>query len=293
MIRKIFFICLIFLLGLQGAASAKSKGLPEEERIKVAVEVKDSSRHKELATADNLEIFLNDKLVEKNLVNIVGTKILGEDEKPADDGLILDEDVTADEKTPAQNIGELLIFDAVELPAPSDTPEDFNADAYKELGAAYVIRCEVLALGVTKVEDKSIGTIFGATGGVVSLIGVGGGSNAKTLRKIGTGIGLGGFIQTQRTALNTVVNMQFISVETGQILWQQHFTGQAVKHHKPDKGYANEWEQAYIESVENAAKRISERINKYVDKVIVKGKSDKSFRPNKSSLSGLSGNKFL
>lgn len=293
MIRKIFFICLIFLLGLQGAASAKSKGLPEAERIKVAVEVKDSSRHKELATADNLEIFLNDKLVEKNLVNIVGTKILGEDEKTADDGLILDEDVTADEKTPAQNIGELLIFDAVELPAPSDTPEDFNADAYKELGAAYVIRCEVLALGVTKVEDKTIGTIFGTTGGVVSLIGVGGGSNAKTLRKIGTGIGLGGFIQTQRTALNTVVNMQFISVETGQILWQQYFTGQAVKHHKPDKGYANEWEQAYIESVENAAKRISERVNKYVDKVIVKGKSDKSFRPNKSSLSGLGSGKLF
>lgn len=293
MIKKIFLICLIFLLGLQGAASAKSKGLPEEERIKVAVEVKDSSRHKELATADNLEIFLSDKLVEKNLVNIVGTKILGEDEKPADDGLILDEDVTADEKTPAQNIGELLIFDAVELPAPSDTPEDFNADAYKELGAAYVIRCEVLALGVTKVEDKTIGTIFGATGGVVSLIGVGGGSNAKTLRKIGTGIGLGGFIQTQRTALNTVVNMQFISVETGQILWQQYFTGQAVKHHKPDKGYANEWEQAYIESVENAAKRISERINKYVDKVIVKGKSDKSFQPKKSTLSYLGSGKLF
>ena len=293
MVKKFFLICLALLLSVQGAASAKSKGLPEEERIKVAVEIKDSSRHKELATADNLEIFLSDKLVEKNLVNIVGTKILGEDDNASDDGLILDEDVTADAKTPAQNIGELLVFDAIELPAPSDTPEDFNADAYKELGAAYVIRCEVLALGVTKVEDKTIGTIFGTTGGVVSLIGVGGGSNAKTLRKIGTGIGLGGFIQTQRTALNTVVDMQFISAETGQILWQQHFTGQAVKHHKPDKDYANEWEQAYIESVENAAKRISERVNKYVDKVIVKGKSDKSFRPNNLSAGGLVGGKLF
>ena len=279
MLRKIFFICLAVLLGVQGAASAKNKGLPEEERIKVAVEIKDTSRHKELGTAQNLETFLRDKLVEKNLLNIVGTKIIGETDKAFDDGLVKDEEVTADQKPSAPNFGELLMFDAVELPAPSDTPEEFNAAAYKEAGAAYVIRCEVLALGTTKVDDKTLSTILSLAGGATSLIGSGNKSRDKVLRRVGTGVGFGGLIQMKRTALNTVVNMQFISVETGQILWQEHFTGQAVKHHKPDKEYDDAWTQAYIESVKDSAKRISKRVNKYVDKVIIKGKTDKSFMP--------------
>ena len=288
MIRKIFFICLALLLGVQGAASAKDKGLPAEQRIKVAVEIKDTSRHKELGTAQNLEIFLSDKLLEKNLVNIVDSKVIAESDRAFDDGLIRDEEVTADKKVSAENIGELLIFDAVELPASSNKPENFDADAYKNLGAAYVIRCEVLALGVTKVEDKTLSTIFSALGTATAFAGSGNKNRDKTLRRIGLGIGVGGFIETKRTALNTVVNMQFISVETGEILWQEHFTGQAVRHHKPRKGYDDVWEQAYIESVEDSAKRLAKRVNKYVDKVIINGKSDKSFLP-KTPFGGLSG----
>ena len=283
MTRKIFFICLTLMLVVQSAAFAKSKGLPEEERIKVAVEVKDTSRHKELDTAQSLELFLRDKLLEKKLLNVVEGKVVGESDKAFDDDLIRDEDVTA-EKSPA--FGELLVFDAVELPAPAATPEDFDAAAYKDMGAAYVIRCEVLALGATKVEDKTVGTIMSVVGSGLSLGGSGNGSRDKVLRRVGTGIGLGGFIQTKRTALNTVVNMQFISVETGQILWQEHFTGQAVKHHTPDKEFDDAWQQAYVESVEDSAKRIAKRVNKYVDKVIIKGKSDKSFL-GKSFASGL------
>ena len=275
MVRKIFLMCLVLVLSVQSAAFAKSKGLPENERINVAIEIKDTSRHKELDTAQNLEIFLSDKLLEKNLLNIVDSKIINESNKAFDDGLIRDEEVTAEKKSP--NFGELLLFDAVELPAQSDTPENFDAAAYKDKGTAYVIRCEILALGVTKVEDKTLSTIFSLAGGITSLIGSGNKSRDKTLRRIGLGIGVGGFIETKRTALNTVVNMQFISVETGQILWQENFTGQAVKHHKPKKEFTDAWEQAYVESVENSAKRIAKRVNKYVDKVIIQGKSDKSF----------------
>lgn len=281
MAKKFFLICLVMLLSLQSAAFAKDKGLPEEERIKVAVEVIDSTRHKELATAQNFETFIGDKLVEKNLINVVGTNVIG------------NEDVTTDKKISAENFGELLIFDAVELPTASETPKDFDANAYKNLGAAYVIRCEVLALGLTKVEDKTMSAIFGATGGIISLIGSGNGSRNKTLRRIGTGIGFGGFIQTERTALNTVVNMQFINVETGQVLWQGNFTGQAVRHHNPSKGYDNVWTQAYMESVENSAKLIAKRVNKYVDKVIIKGKSDKDFTSKKFSVGGLVGGKLF
>lgn len=281
MTKKFFLICLVMLLSLQGAAFAKEKGLPEEERIKVAVEIIDSTRHKELATAQNFETFIGNKLVEKNLLNVVETNVIG------------NEDVTADKKISAENLGELLIFDAVELPTSSDTPKDFNANAYKNLGAAYVIRCEVLALGLTKVEDKTMSTIFGATGGIISLIGSGNNSRDKTLRRVGTGIGFGGFIQTERTALNTVVNMQFISVETGQVLWQGNFTGQAVKHHNPRAGYDNVWTQAYMESVENSAKLIAKRVNKYVDKVIIKGKSDKDFTSKNFSVGSLVGGKLF
>lgn len=277
MVRKIFLMCLMLVLSVQSAAFAKSKGLPENERINVAVEIKDTSRHKELDTAQNLEIFLSDKLLEKNLLNIVDSKIINERDKVFDDGLIRDEEVTAEKKSPAGNFGELLLFDAVELPVQSDTPENFDAAAYKEKGTAYVIRCEILALGVTKVEDKTLSTIFSAVGVATAFAGSGNKSRDKTLRRIGLGIGLGGFIETKRTALNTVVNMQFISVETGQILWQENFTGQAVKHHKPSKEFTDAWEQAYVESVENSAKRIAKRVNKYVDKVIIQGKSDKSF----------------
>ena len=287
MARKIFLICLALLLSVQGAAFAKEKGLPEEDRINIAVEIKDTSRHKELGTAQNLEIFLSEKLLEKNLLNIVDTKIINESERAFDDDLIRDEEVTAD-KSPA-NFGELMVFDAVELPTPSETPQNFDADAYKDLGAAYVIRCEILALGTTKVEDKTLSTIFSALGTATAFAGSGNKSRDKTLRRIGLGIGLGGFIETKRTALNTVVNMQFISVETGQILWQEHFTGQAVKHHKPRKGYDDAWEQAYVESVENSAKRIAKRVNKYVDKVIIQGKSDKSFLSGSSFGGFLSG----
>lgn len=288
MMKKIFLICLAVLLVAQSAAFAKSKGLPEEERINIAVEIKDTSRHKELDTARNLDVFLGNKLVEKNLINVVDTTIVGETNAPFEDGLIRDEEVAADKNISAENIGELLVFDAVELPAPSDTPENFDADTYREKGASYVIRCEVLALGATKIEDKTLSTIFSALGKATAFAGSGNKNRDKTLRRIGLGIGLGGFIETKRTALKTVVNMQFISVETGQILWQEHFTGQAVKHHKPDKEFDDVWTQAYVESIEDSAKRIAKRVNKYVDKVIINGKSDKSFLP-KTPFGGLSG----
>ena len=77
MMKKIFLICLAVLLVAQSAAFAKSKSLPEEERINIAVEIKDTSRHKELDTARNLDIFLGNKLVEKNLINVVDTTIVG------------------------------------------------------------------------------------------------------------------------------------------------------------------------------------------------------------------------
>lgn len=277
-LRKIFFVCLTLLLCVQGAASAKDAGLPETDRIKVAVEITNSSRYKELPTAHHLEIFLGDKLTEKNLLNVVDMQIAAAEESSA-----------AATSTAAENIGELLIFEAVELPPTNESATNFNPDVYKALGADYVVRCEVLGLGVTKVDDRTIGTAMKIIGSGMSFAGNSSSDRDKTLRRVGTVLGLGGFIDIKRTALNTVVNMKFISVETGAVLWQANFVGQAIKHHAPREGYLNAWEQAYVESVEDSAKLIAKRVNKYVDRVIIKGKSDKSFQPKKFSFNGLGG----
>ncbi|MBQ3443806.1 MAG: hypothetical protein IJG33_11230 [Selenomonadaceae bacterium] len=275
MTRKIFLICLALLLVMQGVVSAKDEGLPEEDRIKIAVEVKDGSRHKELGTAQSLELFLNDKLVEKNLITVVDTNTSDAEQTPAQ--------TVVEQNYIAENIGEILIFDAIELPRASTVAKDFEPAFYKNFGVDYVVRCEVLALGATKVEDKAIGLITGIVGGGLSLGGSGSSNRDKTLRRVGAGVGLLGFGSlldvTKRTALNTVVNMQFINVETGEVVWENNFTGKAIKHHSPGKGYDDVWTQAYMESVEDSAKLIAKRVNKYVDKVIVKGKSDKDFMP--------------
>ncbi len=280
--KKFFLLCLAMLLVMQGVALAKKNaGLPEEDRVKVAIEVKDGSRHKEWGTAQSLEIFLSDKLVEKNLITVVDTKVFDE----PSDGLILDEDVLAGQNSIAENIGEILVFDAVELPRTSTVPKDFEQAFYKNFDVDYVVRCEVLALGATKVEDKKIGIISDVVSNGLCFAGSGSSDRDKTLNRVGTGIGLLGLLGmsdfTKRTALNTVVNMQFISVETGEVIWEKNFTGQAIKHHKPNKNYDDAWTQAYIESVEDSAKLIAKRVNKYVDKVIIKGKSDKDFLPTK------------
>lgn len=284
--KKFFLICLAILLGVQGMASAKENdGLPESDRIKIAVEVTSSSRYKDLPTDSLLEDFLLEKLVEKNLISVF---------EPQHAGQTFD---TAEKKSSAANIGELLVFDAIELPQASTVPENFDADAYRKLGAAYVVRCEVLGLGATKVDDNTISFVTSIVGGGLSFAGNSNSNRDKTLRRVGTAIDMIGLIgmtdATKRTALNTVVNMQFISVETGEILWQENFTGQAIKHHKPNKNFDDAWTQAYTESVENSAKLIAKRVNKYVDKVIIKGKSDKSFLPKKISVGNLRGNKLF
>lgn len=282
--KKLFLICLAILLSLHGTTFAK-KNLPTEERINIAVEVTDNSRHKELSTAALLEERLLKKLVEKNLLNIVDTKNISEE--------VLDDAITAEENFPAEKLGDIIVFDAIELPAPSETPENFNQNFYADKGVGYVVRCEVLALGTSRVEDDSIGAIFGMAGGLTSFIGAwASGSTGKTLRRVGAGVGLGGFAVSERTALNTVVNMQFISVETGQILWQGNFMGQAVKHHKPYKGYKDAWTQAYLESLDKSAEVISKYVNKYVDKVIINGKSDKNFKDKKLSVGTTVGIRF-
>lgn len=288
MLKNFFLICLAMVLSVHCAAAAKDKGLPEAERIKIAVEISDRSRYTELNASDLLGVFLNDRLIEKNLLNVVVTKTFPAPNQNRNDGLIIDEDRPVEQKPPAENIGELLIFDAVELPRTDSPAKIFDDKAYLDIGVDYLVRCEIVGIGARKVDDKTIGMITGVIGGGLSLGGAGSSNRDKALRRVGAGVGLlglGSLLEvTKRTALNTVVNMQFIDVKTGKVLFQENFIGQALKHHNPRKGFDNVWTEAYTESVEDSAKRIAKRVNKYVDKVIIKGKSDKSFMPKKFSV---------
>ncbi len=260
--RKIILICLAVMLSLQSAALAKEAAEP----VKVAVELEDGSRHKELGTAQLLERLLNAELGKKNIVDVTESRVTGEP-------------FEATEKS-AADLGTLLVFDAVELPSESEPPANFDNDFYAASGASYVIRCEVIALGLTKVEDNTLSTISTIVGTGLEF------ADKESVQYVGTGIGMLGYIQTKRTALNTVVNMQFIDTATGKVVWQEHFIGQAVKHHKGGKNYPDAWTRAFNDSVEDTARRIAKRVNKYVDKVVVKGKSDKSFAPKNASIGG-------
>ncbi len=281
MTKKFFLLCVALIVAIHGAAAAKDKGLPEAERIQIAVEVIDGSRHKDFNTATLLEYYLDSRLVDKNLVNVVNAKPWDEMSAKA-------------EGIAAENVGALLVFDAVEIPPPGDVPADFDAQHYRDIGANYVVRCEILALGLTKVDDPTLATITSLVGGGLSFSAANSDSRDKNIRRIAAGISLiGGAIDMKRTALNTVVVMQFVDVNAGKVLWQQNFVGRGFKHKSSGKEFDDIWTRALHESVEDSAKRISKRVNKYVDRVIIKGKSDDGFLPKDFSFNGLSATKFF
>ena len=249
MIRKIFWICLVMLLSVQVAAA---------EPVPIALELDDISRYKNIGTAQILGEKLNAELGKKKFVNVMESKVLVE---PSD------EDVVAE-------IGELMVFDAVELPATTETPQNFDGAFYETGGAKYVIRSEVLGLGLTKVDDDTFGIVADIVGTGLSF------ASKESVQYVGTGIAALGYIQMERTALAVVTNVQFIDVANDKVLWQENFIGRAVKHHNAGKNYKNVWARAYDEAIADTARRIAKRVNKYVDKVLIKGKTDKSSASN-------------
>ena len=258
MIRKMFLICLVMLLSVQVAAA---------EPVPIALELDDTSRHKNIGTAQILGEKLNAELVKKKFVNVVERNVLVE---PSDEDA---------------EIGELLVFDAVELPATTETPQNFDGAFYEVSGAKYVIRSEVLGLGLTKVDDDTFGIVADIVGTGLSF------ASKESVQYVGTGIAALGYIQMERTALAVVVNVQFIDVANDKVLWQENFIGRAVKHHNAGKNYKNIWSRAYDEAIADTARRIAKRVNKYVDKVLIKGKTDKSSASN-VKIGGLVGGSF-
>ncbi|MBO4401028.1 MAG: hypothetical protein J5809_04190 [Selenomonadaceae bacterium] len=235
MAEKIFALCVAVMLMIHGAAFAKKKApeIPLSERTRIAVEVVDDTNFTDLDTAEILRDVLISQLNEKNLYNVVSV------------GGGLEEIKTLGEKTGAADVGDLLVF----------SPEKsfvFDRGYYKNLGAQYVIRCEILGLGIAKGDPDTFDISPG--------IGVG----LETDESLGVGIGIfGGAASSLRNFYNVAVNMNLIEVESSKIVLRQNLTGRVIQHKKPRKGYDNASDEAYLKAIKKTAEVVTKRVGDY------------------------------
>ena len=223
---------------MQGAAFAKKKSveIPESQRVNIAVEVTDATNFTELQTRKILADTLIVQLEEKKLFNIVG---VGNGELA---------NIKTLENKGASDVGDIVIFSTKDL--------EFDKILYKDMGAQYVIRCEILGLGLAEEKDDDFG--FGNGIG----IGVKGGGD------FGVGV-FGGVSPPLRTFYCTAVNMQLVEVESGVVISRKNFIGKAVKRKKPRKGYDDASDEAYLKSLNDAAKIVTKRVSTYTEKNIL------------------------
>lgn len=224
MTKKFFLILTALILIIPCITFAKNKSveIPQEDRLNIAVAVTDATNFTELKTAEILADMAIVKIHEKNLFNIVG---VGSGE------LV---NIKTLENAGASDVGDLITFPTKNL--------EFDNKIYKDMGAEYVIYCEILGLGYSSEDDRD----FGFGNGIGVGIGTGG--------IFGIGVNNGGIL---RKFYCTAVSMQIIEVESGAVLARQNFIGKAIKHHKPRKGYDNVNDEAYLKSLNDAAEIIT------------------------------------
>lgn len=257
MLKRVAIICLAVMLLMQGVALAKSKknAIPIEERIKIAVEVRDSTNFVDLDTAELLRGMLIDELGDENLYNILDVPA----ERASDIKTLGDK---------SADIGELLIFkhgkrnvddDATFIPE-GKAEEPVNIDN-RNRSADYVIHCDILGIGTTKGEMDDFA--FGEDPGIG--IGIGTGSHSR----IGVGV-FGKVGSTRRTFFATVVNAKLVEVVGGKIVFQKNEIGEALRHRKPSKGYDDVNSEAYLKSIKDAAQDLSKSITKFTKQRLLK-----------------------
>ena len=238
MTKKFLIILMAAILIIPCAAFAKKKSaeIPMNERVRIAVEVTDATNFSELQTAEILRDKLIFQLNEKKLFNVVNPTA---------------ENFLAESKTlkvaGASDVGDLITFSTKDLP--------FNQNLYWNMGAQYVIRCEILGLGTAEETDEDFGLGNG--------IGIGIGTHGD----FGVGV-YSGVHGALRNYYCTAVNMQIVKVESGALIARKHFVGQAVKRRKPKKGYNDASDEAYLKSLDDTAKIVTKRVSTFVEKNI-------------------------
>ena len=241
MFRKIFLIGLTLILICQAAlAKDKQKEIPLEDRVKIFVEVSDVTNFAELETDLRLQTMLIQTFSAQNIFNVINTEEKTFDAK------------SLGEKKSMADVGEFLMF----------TPpanENFDAEVYKNLGAKYILRCQILGIGTEQVTET-----YGNHG---IGIGIGIGNHSRFGIGIGTGIGLGGMRRLKFYCVATQV--QFINAETGTTLWRQNVVGKVFVKSKPSKGYDDANDEAYLKALQDLTKNISKQATNYSQKFLV------------------------
>lgn len=227
MAKKFLLILMAAILLIPCVAFAKkdSAKIPQDQQLNIAIEVTDATNFKEINTRKILADKLIVTMYDKHIFNIVGVG----------DGSLADIKVLKNSGT--SDVGDLVMFPTKDL--------EFDKETFKDMGAQYVIRCEILGLGMTKETDGN----FGFGNGIE--FGIGGGS-------VGIGIYNSGG-RSLRNLYCTAVNMQIVEVESGEVVARQNLVGKGVKHKKTLKGYENAIDEAYLKSLDDATKIITKR----------------------------------
>lgn len=248
MVRKIFLIGLALMFIFQ-VASAKDKNLtlPIEERIKIFVDVADITNFVELDTSSRLRQMLTEKFTEQNIFNVIDEDGVTYDATKYDEK-IFDAKSLGDKKTLA-DVGELIIFSP-----PSDENFDDDRNFYESLGVEYIVRCQILGLGVEQ-QIENNGSNIGIG------IGIGASRHSRFGIGLGTDIPIGG--TRKRNVYNVTVQLQLVNAKTGTTLWRSNFIGQAVKHNKPSKGYDDANDEAYLKALQDLTTNIVKRVSNH------------------------------
>lgn len=227
MAKKILLILMAAILLIPCAAFAKKNSgrIPVNQQLNIAIEVIDSTNFSELRTNRILADKAIVEIYNKHLFNIVG---IGSGDLA---------NIKILRNSGATDVGDLVTFPEKDL--------EFDNAAFKDMGAQYVIRCEILGLGMTEETDGD----FGFGNGIEFGIGKGG----------GLGISNGGG-RSLRNLYCTEVNMKIIEVESGKVIENQNLVGKGVKHKKPRKGYDNAVDEAYLKSLDDVSEIITKRV---------------------------------
>ena len=252
MLKKILTLCLAILFLSGNFVFAKKKDpepeLADADKVKIFVEVEDKTTFRELDTAEILRGIISEQLAEKNIFNLIDYSV--PEEKFSDLK-------TLGEKQSASDIGELLYFNPAELSYGAGDDADLIQEKYLSRGIDYVLKCQILALGTT----TRVGEIFNPG------FGIGIGSHRRS--RFGFGIYTPLPIQTKNVYYCAAMNVQFIKVDTNIVLWQRNLIGQAIRHKKPSKGFDNASDEAYLKSLKDASKIVSERVFNYSKKFLI------------------------
>ena len=235
MTKKILAVIVAAILLIPCAALAKkSSEIPMSKRIKMAVLVTNATNFSELQTEEILRDKLISQLKEKKIFNILN---------PTYENSLAETKTL--ENSGAADIGDLVMF-------PTENIE-LEIDTYKNLGAEYVIYCEILGVGISTENDDD----FGLGSGIGVGIGTGG--------SFGVGIGV-----SDKSALRnlycTAVNLKIVEVQSGAVVARKNLIGHALKHRKPKKGYDNAFDEAYLKSLDDAAKTVTKRVVTFAEK---------------------------